>query len=303
MTDQDTVPEEISEDVAAIWAEITEAETPPADDQPSDQDRPSEEPEGEDKDPDEGSKEPEGEGDKPAAPEASGNQDPLATADPKVKETVGQLQSQLTQLQQQLHSERGRHSALQRKLAALGPAEPKKDERLKKVAEEYPEVAQPIIDEIDALKAEFNERKLAEFQRQVVVESAKVTVKHPDYISVLQKHAGEFQAWVEDPRQPAWVKPAFDRNAAEVVDAAEVLPIITAFYRHKGLLKDEGTSSPAPQGQGSSPNLSDKRKRQLAGSVGPSSRTQPAALSGIPEEGDEQEIWEAIVREDKRKQR
>jgi hypothetical protein len=332
-TETPPVDETDDKDAATIWSEIEAEERsqdtdPPPSDKGRDEDPPA------DPDPQDDFKpEPEGEGGKdepkgaddgnktePAADDGAAPQqenDLWAKAPKELREQYEAAQQRAAMLELQFNRERGRTSTLTKKLneierpptPAKEPADRKAD--LAKLREEYPEVAEPLLEELDDLKGVLRTLTAAEQERQSAVveaQAAEVRKLHPDYQDVIVKHADTFAAWVEDPRHPRWVKDAFERNRENIVNAREVIPIVTEFKKFMklpvpGAQQPPAQAQSAPQGT-PQPSLSDKRQRQLQGSIAPSLRTQPAATSGtIPEEGDAQAIWDAIEREERRRAR
>lgn len=320
-------------DAAAIWAEIEAEfqakidEVSPSDEGHTDADLPAEpsepepveqpqgdEPKAETTEGSEGS----GFAPAPAANEPAPQPDPWANAPKELRDEYERIQHQARTLELQVNRERGRTSALTKKLNEIAPPPaPKKEpaarqadiERLK---EEYPEVATPLLQELDDLRQTLGSLTQAEQERRaqlVEVQANDLRKVHPDYGDVIGKHADTFDAWVKDPRHPRWVLEAFERNREDIVNAREVIPIVTEFKKFLRLpvpgAKQPPASPAAAQTPGTpQPALSDRRQRQLEGSITPTSvRTQPGGSSAIPEEGDQQAIWDAIEREEQKRAR
>lgn len=346
MTDQkEAAPaEQASADEATYWAEMEQEETrKQSEAQPTDQGAADEAFEGESDQSDQGA-DPDGTGtdkdqttEKPAeqARDEAGKSDVWANAPPELREAYQELQRKATNLEHDLTRHRGTVSTLHRKLAQLeqsapkqtqhqpqeqsrgqeragdGKAPPDRQQRLKQLREEYPELAEPLIDYISEL-----EQKVADVsgigetvkQLQTVEQSREqayisqqehtLSQTHPDWQPILQQNGATFQAWIED--QPKAIREAAMRNANQIVDAQAAADVIGRFKQHLGV-----ASSPSQQADEANPKpkLNDKRQRQMnALATPPSGRGRPVA-TGIPEDASPEDIWAAMDAEEARQSR
>jgi hypothetical protein len=319
--EQNDLPPSGEEDAETIWAELDaeEAASTPEKDPPSSQGDRDEFEDAGDADEDKGETGAQ-DGEKPAAATApspkaapAAEPDPWANAPKELRETYERERRERQELEQKFNRERGRTSSLTKKLEQLAPPpappSPPTDDELKTVESEYPEVAKPLIKAIDALKGQVSSLTAAEqarHQQTSASEADAVRKVHPDYLKVIQDDPDGFDAWVRDERHPRWVLDAYEANGQQVVNAKDVIDIVTEWKIYKGLMQrpqsQQQSSGAQPKPQ---PSLADKRQRQLAGSVTPTTQrsTTPAGHSDVPEEGDSQQIWDAIEAKERRRAR
>ena len=263
--------------------------------------------------------------DKPAdnAGEAEEKPDVWANAPPELREAYDELQRKATNLEHQTRSDRGRLSALQRKIAEMEqtvskPAQAKADElrqgdgqqanatsrekRLEQLREEYPELAEPLIEYIRDLEtkvAGVDEIGQTVKQLQTVEQSREqayisqqehtLSQTHPDWQPVLQNNGATFQAWIED--QPKAIREAAMRNANQIVDAQAAADVIARFKQHLGMASAQPQQAQEAEPK---PKLNDKRQRQMDALASPrGGRGRPVA-SGVPEDADPEAIWDAF---------
>lgn len=332
MTDQKaTAPaEQAGTDDETLWNELDQAETgekqAPPDDQGRDKAFEGEaEQTGQDASPD-GPNTDEGQStDQPAdnAGKTDDKPDVWANAPPELREAYQELQRKATNLEHQTRSDRGRLSAMQRKLAELQSSQQQqrptqaeqtksdnaqkagagsREDRMKQLREDYPELAEPIIEYIrdleqkvagvDEISQTVKQLQTVEQSReQAYIQQQENTLSqfHPDWQSVLQTNGATFQAWIED--QPRAIREAAMRNANQITDAQAAADILTRFKQHLGM-----ASSPPQQAEQAEPKpkLNDKRQRQMDALASPrGGRGRPVA-SGVPEDGDPEAIWAAF---------
>ncbi len=227
-----------------------------------------------------------------------------------------------TNLQHKLDSEIGRSRTFRRQLsdvtgqldrAAATP--PKKDddsgsseakpENWDKLNTEYPEVAGPVGDRLDVIEA--NQKKQERRDAAVaddanedhiatVVEQTRLLAEeHSDWLEIAT--TPEFDTWLDD--QPRRFRDTATRNAKEIVDAKAAGEVIT---RYKASRSDQGEDlgGPDEDRQETVTSLAEKRARQLETSSGVRSKGPGAAVQGVPEEGTDEEIWDAFDKKDAR---
>lgn len=310
---------EAGDDEAALWNEIEQAESQAAEPPPPAQVR---EPEASEADPafespaDEADTE--AQADEPAASQdAAGEQrspsDIWSSAPPELKAAFEEERRARTNLEHAIRSDRGRLSAMQKKLDELSRSSPNsahqpvkgesandRTERLQKLAEEYPEVAQPLLDEMDALRNTVTSLQSVEQEREqrfVAEQEQVLATEHADWQQVLSTNGATFAAWLDD--QPKAVRDAAQANANRIVDARAAADVVGRFKQFIGIT---GQQQQAAQPATPQPSLSDKRQRQLAASATPRGVRRPVA-SGIPEDGDEEAIWAAFEAQEARQGR
>lgn len=339
--------EDETRDEAEIWSELDEAEGKKAEaaeptddappfqegrdgqsDQPGEKAKPAEEaPAGNDAP---GKAAPSKEEPQKEAPKAD-EPDPWADAPPDLKERFDALKAERDKLERNAKSDAGRVSAFQRRInelqaAASAPTKAKGREEpedvreaIKGLADEFPEIAQPLtkaLDIIDKRIQALDERETtrsnaarAELTEIVETETARLESEHADWFDVLSKNGPAFAEWIED--QPRRLREAAARNAETIVDAQAAIEIVGGFKKHLGLA-DAGEqqqaepAAPAPTPEAApapKPNsdLNDRRRRQLVGTSSPSKSGGRPTVSGIPEDGDPEDLWNAFEALDKAK--
>lgn len=257
--------------------------------------------------PAEGVQEPEGSG-APATPAqttpAPAAPDIWANATPEQKAAFEAERADKAKFEQRFRSSVGRISALQRKINAA-QAQPSREipsarEKVAGITNDYPELAEPLL-ELAGGNDELRERvsksekasleaDTSELNDLVAAETERLVTRHPDYADVLAKNGRAFAAWVED--QPRRIREAAVRNAEFIADADSAAEVIHEFKRHLGLIRETPASpAPAPAPQ---PSLNDRRARQFEASASPQRSGGRPTVSGIPENGDPQAIWNAF---------
>ena len=243
-------------------------------------------------------------GNAPAEPSQQPD-DPWAAAPEVLRNDYQSIKAEKERLEHRLRSEEGRIRAAQARLQELSKtsAAPQKDDgpediskALEGLKSDYPEIAEPIskvvaaingrVEELD--RAEQSRRMAAqnELQHMVEVQTAELERAHPDWFDTLKNNGSAFATWVED--QPKRIRDAAYRNAQQIVDASEAASVVAAFKDHLGI----GAKAPEHQHQPEN----DRRKRQLAASATPSRSAGKPTVSGIPDDGDPEAIWEAMER-------
>jgi len=288
---------------AAMWAEMdaTETdETPPAkveadadfaeDGADDDQQRPQDEP------------------GQPAEPPAA---DIWAQATPEQRAAYEATERRARELEQQRKSDEGRVAAFQRKYEELrkqtGQQQPAKRqsaaEALEALRNDYPELAEPLAKALEPFEqaltqqdADRNARReadAAEVNDHIRTETQRLEQKHQGYETFLQQNGAAFRDWVED--QPKRIREAAYRNAEVILDAQAADEVLTLFKAHIAG-PPNGAASGAPSAQrDAAPPLNDRRQRQMGATVSVRGSRRPA-LSGVPEDGDPEAIWDAFDR-------
>jgi hypothetical protein len=247
-----------------------------------------------------------------AGDDATAKNDPWASAPAELRAAFEEERRARTNLEHRLKSDEGRVPFLNRRLAELekqlqavqnprkaGTAEEREAQR-KQLAEEYPELASPLLSELDELREEMTairaERQREEANKYATNEQ-QLTQKHADWRDVLGKNGSTFEAWLHD--QPRVVRETIAQNAHQIVDPDGAADVISRFKQHLGIaVQQQPANQATPR-----PSLNDKRQRQLAGSAAPRGNTGRPVASGIPEDGDPEAIWAAFDEQERRQSR
>lgn len=317
-----TAADDVSEDDAAIWAELDKADADEAahgkqadsgddgadDFADSDGDNASD-----NADADNTGDDGDANGGDDGAATAAAASSLWDSAPPELRNEYEALKAENAKIEQKARSATGRATGFQRRYEdLLKAAEPRKtegddradlDAAMAALKDDYPEIAQPLQKALGVIEGNVNQLSAAEERRReaalvelndfVEAETSAVLEQHPDYQQVLADNGPKFLAWVDD--QPKKVREAFARNAEQIVNAAETAEIVSSFKAYLG----QPAAVPASQ-RPTTPSLSARRERQLGSTASPSSRHRRPTVSGIPEEGDPQVIWDAFDAADRR---
>lgn len=188
-------------------------------------------------------------------------------------------------------------------------AEPAEDavksrqDRLAKLRDEYPEVAEPVLAELDELRQKVDgiasgvsAIHAGSRESFLIQQQDQLTQQHPDWLELV--HKPDFKPWLE--RQPRHVREAMQRNSEFIEDAEEAGDVVGRFEAY--LEQQSGQANGQTQMAPATQPMSQKRRLQREGATTLSSRS-PAVASGIPEDGDESEIWKALDRRDEQRAR
>lgn len=222
-----------------------------------------------------------------------------------------ELKAAYDELQQKFRSVNGRTAAFQRRYEDLkkiveAPAQQRRPgsarEALAAIKNDYPDVAGPIEEALSKIEERLDAQDQAEESRRsaardelvgiITSETERLNQAIPDWEVTLQQNGKAFAAWVED--QPRRVREAAYRNAQNIVDAEEAAQVIAAFKAHIMPAQQPAAAptTPTPIRAQTQP-LTDRRARQLDATASPRSARRPT-VSGIPEDGDPQAIWDAF---------
>lgn len=199
-------------------------------------------------------------------------------------------------LQHRYESDRTRFVPMSRKVNDLiaenrrlktEQAQPGEVDKLKadlaRVKEEFPEVGEVL----DRMSAE-NDRRFAsidEASREAVLRrdaenEAAVEKVHPGFMQLLAGKKDVFDAWIDD--QPRKIRDAYERNREIMVDAPEVVELVSAFKLHL---------NPPPKDKPTNP----RRERQLAALKTPTARGRGAVNAPEADSADDDAAWAAAV--------
>ena len=187
---------------------------------------------------------------------------------------------------------------------------PARDPKLQRIADEYPEIATPMLelieDQRDTIKG-LNDKVAALTGRasedvkskHIEAQTTALTDVHPDWLDITGapggNHADEtarataanqFTAWLE--KQPGYVQEAARQNGEYVVDAAAAIDLIDRFKAHQRGANQPTPSpnpgDPKPSGATPKPGPSPKRQHQLDSAAAPVTPAPGIARDGIPDE-------------------
>ncbi|CAO3403504.1 hypothetical protein [Azospirillum palustre] len=236
-----------------------------------------------------------------------GSDDIWSTASEPQRAAYQAAQQRLQSLEHDSRSNRGRVSSLQREVDTLkkqlaastkaagstGQDPDSTDADIRRLQEEYPEVARPVLKELSSLRTQLSQALTrldqrdsteAQAQRDQALdrEEQALTKLHPDWMQVTGNPA--FTKWLET--QPRYVVEAIQRNGEAIQDAAEAGDIITRFKAHQGV--GAATAAPSASGAtatGAPANLAARRQRQLESGAAVTSRGAGPA-GGPPDDFD-----------------
>lgn len=194
------------------------------------------------------------------------------------------LRRQNAELLQFKRSNEGRIAAYQRRLEELtnpGKKVSKKaeSEELKKLREEYPEIAAPLEaafetqrQELEQLRSSVSHLSEERQTRFLAEQEQALNQAHPDWRDITGK--SEFRQWAGS--QPAFVQDALMRNASEIVNAAEASYIVDLYKK--------SLSQQPPSTDGAS-KTNERRRRQLDSAAAVSSKG-PGTPATAPDDFD-----------------
>jgi hypothetical protein len=251
----------------------------------------------------------------PVAGAAAEEPDLWANAPPDLKaahdQQVKALESATTE-----HARRsieGRIVAYTRRLkerneAAAQPPAPAQEEEgaadpFAEMAADYPEIAKPLeaklapiaekISKFDAIEKSRLEAADRQMDADLAANEQLLATQHPDWNTFLHEYGAAFGKWIVD--QPLHLRQAFVTNQDAIIDPYSAIETVTAF---KSFV--EQNTQPSGQGGNQPPasteqnRLNSRRAAQLAGSASPQSVGSRPTPSGIPQDGDEQAIWNSF---------
>jgi len=246
--------------------------------------------------------------DKPAADASTAVEDPWSNAKPEIRSAFEKLRDENEKLTLKDKSSRGRIGNLQRQLNARQKGQAAgaatevvdygnsavKPESWEDLNKEYPEIAGPVNERLERLEAAQNRIKEIEaaeeaqsFEDLVFEQTRLLNEEHNDWLTIAED--GGFGNWLTE--QPRHIQEAAARNAAQIVDASEAGDLIA---RYKATRSEQRTYSAGSDNKsGTLTSLERKRRQQLESSSSTRSRGG-AKATGIPEDGDEEAIWNAI---------
>jgi hypothetical protein len=298
-----------------LWDSFISEETSPPD--TTDSDAPGSEP-GSDDDRDDGADQAEFADENATDPDPTDDTD--KHANPPPAETID-WKAKAEELEHKHRSDQGRLKATQRKVADLQKeidrlkAKPsttatdeeiqQREQRMESLKAEYPDVAEPLIEEINSLRSRLGELDERDKDRlttaegeltEIVTEQWGVfTEHHPDGIDVIRKNRAAFDTWLED--QPKATRDIYAQNVSQIVDGTGTAKLVSQF---KAFLQEQSGSTPPPGKPETRP--SDRRDLQRRGAASTRSNTRkPLSGNDIPDTDDPEALWNAFDNLDAKK--
>lgn len=215
---------------------------------------------------------------------------------------VEKMRKEAEALQQEL--ERARQQ-----IAALKTDDEKardRESRLNKVREEYGDVMEPVLEEIQDLRARDEaltraeqsrlERLESNYESLVQAEQDAFLAEHKDGFDVIDQNRDAFRAWIDD--QPREMRDIFKANEQAIVDGQGAAMMVSRF---KAFMQDQ---SRGPGPASSETRSTSRRKLQLEGARSSRTPGRQAATSDIsPDTDDPEALWDYWDRKERQGRR
>lgn len=190
-----------------------------------------------------------------------------------------------------------------------GPREEPPNEDLQRLREEFPEVADVILRQMDQQAKiirdlQSNVSVLARgeqtrTEQMAAAERDRLLEQHPDFYDVLTQHGPEFQAWRQSEDLPTRFSRIYEENRSRVSNAAEAAEMFAAFKRDMGLAGSQQTTAAASSARTPNPQAS-MRSRQLRAASSPGTTGQrPSVATGATDEASD--LWLSVAEERRRR--
>lgn len=205
----------------------------------------------------------------------------------------------------------GRINAYTRRLkerneAAAQQPDPAQDDEavdpFEELTADYPEIATPLVKKLAPITEKISQFEAAERSRQEAADAQMdeelkanedlLEQQHPGWDGFLKEYGPAFGAWIVD--QPLYYRQAFVTNQEAIIDpysAIETLDAFKTFVDQNKQPPQQGNPPPAAQTQ----RLNSRRAAQLAGSTSPHSAGSRPTVSGIPQDGDPEQLWKSFA--------
>lgn len=255
------------------------------------------------------------------APDADADDDPSeqdgavdpAMPDDEVRDLTHRLRSEqgrVNAAERNAAASRERIKALQAKLASVSPsaakaadpdAERKRQERIARAKEDYPDLVGPLVDQIEDLSQRERQREeeaqrsvaadKSELDRLVAREEERFAKEHPDGRDLLAANRDTLMAWLND--QPKWVYDTFAANAEDIVDADAASKVVGMF---KASLTANGSQSePTP------PEDTRRRRQAVGAATIPNRPAVRATGAPDPDDPDPEVHWRHMEEVERRR--
>jgi hypothetical protein len=182
------------------------------------------------------------------------------------------------------------------------PAEEAADDPFTELVAEYPEIATPLQKKLAPLEAKISQFDAREQSRQAAADAqmdaelkANETLleqQHPGWDSYLKQYGTVFGAWIND--QPSYLRQAFETNKNAIIDPYSAIDTLNAFKEF--VAANSQPSQPSNGRPAAQQNaLNSRRAAQLAGTASPHTAGSRPTVSGIPENGSDEQLWKAFA--------
>ena len=165
--------------------------------------------------------------------------------------------------------------------------DPFSEEKIKRLREDYGEVAGPLVDMIEALRGKVGQlepsvQQIGQERHQAALSAQEQLLanEHTDWLDVVKDE--RFHGWVQT--QPRFIQEAIVRNADDIVDGHEAARIIGMYKTEIGAVPvtpPNPTPTPTP-----TPALDAKRQRQLENGRDAGRQGNGPVANGIPDDFD-----------------
>ena len=181
------------------------------------------------------------------------------------------------------------------------------------LAAEYPEIAKPLqaklapiaekLSQFDAQMKSRQEAADSEMDAELKANERLLDGQHPGWDAYLKEHGALFGKWIVD--QPLFLRQAFVTNQEAIIDPYSAIMTLDAFKQHVASSTQPPGQAPQQPAAVQPQRLNPRRAAQLAGSASPHTGGSRPTVSGIPEDGDPQAIWNGFrdIDPDERKYR
>ncbi len=216
----------------------------------------------------------------------------MREADTRFDRLRGKLSTSDRQLAE-LRASQGRAPAREQEPGPAPAEQPASDpfesDAIKKLREDYGEVAGPLVDliqtlsgEIQSLKAPVQQMGQERYQAEIGAQASILADQHPDYEACVNDP--RYSEWAES--QPQMVRDAIARNAKAIVNGEDAAMVIGMFKASIGAGTPPPPPPPPPPPNPQPSAIEQRRQRQLeAGRDGGQGNAAPAS-SGVPDDFD-----------------
>lgn len=281
---------------AQVWATVTgqDRDDTPAEDDAVDDNQEADAEDAEDEPADKASSTEDDGGDGQDADEQRPDQTDFAEKEKRYRGTISakdrtirELKQKIASFQDAANEERGEDDQI---------------ETIEALREEYPDLLDPILKRLDALRADQDGIRqqlgaVSQYHSQELQHDAEQQVSYlseqmPDWNDLVNDNAEAFWDWVDD-------QPKADRELAEssqdaIQDGEAMVALLNRFKAHL-----EGDAHQQQEEQSSTPKRGVSASRRLAGAQTVASRgSQSAASRPQPDETDDVAIWQHITKND-----
>jgi hypothetical protein len=168
---------------------------------------------------------------------------------------------------------------------------------LAELAADYPEIAEPFkktltpiaekLSRFEAIEQSRIAAADAEMDQELMANEQLLEASHPGWDRYLHEYGPAFGAWIVD--QPLALRQAFITNQEAIIDPYAAIETLDAFKQF--VASNQSPQAPNGGQPAQQQRLNPRRAAQLAGSASPHSGGSRPTVSGIPQDGDPEMIW------------